>query len=103
MGKEKEKHGPGSRLKAFLPLCLDAIADIVEDTAALDAAPGRQEATDDTGDMAAEAECLRIVNAYTLHTKTETADTVKNDRLTISQPLLQDTLKLRHHTENSTF
>ena len=77
------------RLEAFLPDGLDALAEIIEDTAVLHAAAGREEAADDTSDMTSKVEILRVFNTNTLHTKTETANTRKDDRLTICQLILE--------------
>ena len=41
--------------------------------ATLDATTGREETTDDAGDMTTDVECLRIIHTDTLHTKTETS------------------------------
>ena len=99
-GKKKCR---SSRLKALLPHGFDAVADIVEDMAALGAAAGREETTDDAGNMAADVKLLRVVNADALHAKTEPADTRKDDRLALRQSMFQNTLQFGHHTDDGTF
>ena len=68
-----------------MPDGFDTIAEVVEDVAALDAAAGWQETTDEAGDMAAEIEFFRIVDADTLHMKTETTDARQDNRLAIGE------------------
>ena len=57
-----------------MPDCFDAIAEVVENVAALDATAGGKEAADDASDMTADVEGLGIVDTDALHTQTETAD-----------------------------
>lgn len=92
-----------SRPEAFLPHGLDAVADIIKDMAALDATPGREETTDDAGDVAADVKLLRVVDAHALHTETEAADAGKYDRMTFRQPLLDNLLKIGDHAGDGTF
>ena len=88
--------------EAFLPDDLDAVAEIVEDVAALDAAPCGQETADDTGDVTRDVKVLGIVDTDTLHAKAETADAWKDDRLTFRQPMLEDVLQFGdHHDDRS--
>ena len=91
-----------SRFKAFLPDGLDAIAEIVEDTPARNAAAGGQETADDTGDVTRDVKVLGIVDTDTLHAKAEAADAWKDDRLTFRQPMLEDVLQFGdHHDDRS--
>lgn len=68
------------RLGTFMPDGLHTVAEVVDDMAVLgavacvDAMAGRQEAADDTGDVTADVELLRIVYADTLYAEAETAD-----------------------------
>lgn len=68
------------RLEALVPDGLHTVAEVVDDMAVLGAAAsvdtmaGRQEAADDTGDVTADVELLRIVHADTFYTEAETAD-----------------------------
>ena len=87
-------------LEAFLPDGLDAVAEIVEDTPARDAAPCRQETTDDTGDVTRNVKVLGIIDTDTLYAKAEAADTRKDDRLTFRQPMLEDVLQFGDHHED---
>ena len=91
------------RLEAFLPDGLDTLAEIVEDMAVLHAATSGEEAADDAGDVTSKIEFLRVLNTNTLHTKTETANTGKDDRLTICQLILEKFLQFRNHTNNGSF
>ena len=57
------------RFKARLPYGFDTLAEVVEDVAALDTATGREETADDSGDVAADVECLRVIHPDALYTK----------------------------------
>jgi len=87
----------------FLPDGLDAVAEVVEDVAALDVATGGEEAADDAGDVVTDVECLGGINTDTLHTKAETADARKDDGLAVAQFLLHDILNLSGDSDNGTF
>ena len=89
-----------SRLETFLPDGFDAVAEIVEDMATLDATACREEATDNTSDVAGDVEILGIVDANALHSKAETAYAWKNDGLSFGQTLFQDILKLSYDTSD---
>ena len=80
------------RFKARLPDGFDTIAEVVEDMATLDAATGREETTDDAGDMTTDVECLGIIHTDALHAKTETSYTWKDYSLPLGKSLLQDVL-----------
>jgi hypothetical protein len=85
--------GPtGLRLKARLPDGFDTFAEVVEDMATLDATTGREETTDDAGDMTTDVESLGIIHTNALHTKTETSYTWKDNSLPLGKSLLQDVL-----------
>ncbi len=68
--------------------------------ATLDAATGREETTDDTGDVTADVEGLRVVHTDALYPETEAADAWKDDRLALWEPLFQDVLQFRHDTDD---
>lgn len=68
--------------------------------AALHATAGREEATDDAGDVVAETEVLGTVHTDTLHTETETADAGKDHRMAVGKVLLQQMLQLRDDTRD---
>ena len=72
------------RFEAFLPDGFDTVAEVVEDVAALDAAAGRKEATDDASDVAADVEVFGIFDTDALYSETEAADARKNDGLTFA-------------------
>ena len=67
----------------FLPDGFDTFAEVVEDMTAWDATAGREETTDDAGDVAADVECLRIIYPDAFHPKAEAADTWEYDCLTL--------------------
>ncbi len=71
-----------------MPDGLDAITEVIEDMAALDATASREETADNAGDVLADVECLGIIHTDALYTQTETADTREHDSLTIGQLLL---------------
>jgi hypothetical protein len=83
-----------------MPDGLDALAEVIEDMAALDATASREETADNAGDVLADVECLGIIHTNTLYAKTETADAWEHDCLTLRKPLLQDVLQFRHYTNN---
>ena len=56
------------RFKARLPDGFDTFAEVVEDMATLDATTGREETTDDAGDMTTDVESLGIINPDTFYT-----------------------------------
>ena len=85
-----------------MPHGFDAVTEVIEDVAALNAAACGQESTDNTGNVAADVKLLRVINAYALHTETESTDTRKNDRLTFRQPVFQDFLQFRYYTDDGT-
>lgn len=72
-----------SGFEAFLPHGFYTIADVIEDVTPLNTMAGRQKSADNPGDMAADIECLGIVDADALHTKTETANAWEYDRLSL--------------------
>ena len=69
------------RLEAFLPDGFDTVAEIVEDTTALSATACREKTADDASNMATDIEVLWVVDTNTLYTKTETADSWKDNGL----------------------
>ena len=71
-----------------MPDGLDAITEVVEDVAALDATASREETADNAGDVLADVECLGIIHTDALNAKTEAADAWEHDSLTIGQLLL---------------
>ena len=89
------------RLKARLPDGFDALAEVVEDMATLDAATGWEKTADDAGDVASDVEFLRIIHPDTLYPKAETADSWEYDRLALGKSVLQDILKFCYHTIHS--
>jgi hypothetical protein len=89
------------RLKARLPDGLDALAEVVEDMATLNAATSREETADDAGDVTTDVEFLRIIHPDTLYPKAETADSWEYDRLTLGKTVLQDILEFCYHTIHS--
>ena len=89
------------RLKARLPDGFDALAEVVEDMATLNAATSREETADDAGDVTTDVEFLRIIHSDTLYPKAETADSREYDRLTLGKSVLQDILKFCYHTIHS--
>ena len=91
------------RFEAFLPDGLDTVAEVIEDVATLDTTTGRQETTDNAGDVLSDVECLGIIHTDALHTETETADARKHHRLSLTKPVFKDVLKLRHHTDDRSF
>ena len=80
------------RFKTRLPDGFDTFAEVVEDMATLDATTGREETTDDAGDMTTDVESLGIIYTNALHTKTETSYTWKDNSLPLGKSLLQDVL-----------
>jgi hypothetical protein len=89
-------------LEAFLPDGFDAVAEVVEDVTAGDAATCREEAADNAGDVVADVELLRIIDTYTLHAKTETADARENHRLAIRELFLEKILQFCDDTDDRT-
>ena len=75
----------------MLPDGLYAIAEVVEDVAALNAAAGREEATDNAGDVTADVEHFRIVHADAFHAEAEAANAWKHhpEKITISFAISQ--------------
>ena len=80
------------RFEAFLPDGLDTLAEVIKDMPACDATAGREETTDDAGDVAPDIKVLRVVNTDAFHTKAETSDAWKDNRLSFRQPMFQDVL-----------
>ena len=91
-----------SWFEALLPYGLDTIAEVVDDMTSLDATASGEETANDTGDVLADVEGLRIVHTDALHTKTETADAREYHRLAFPQFLLQNILKFRYDTDDRT-
>ncbi len=75
-----------------MPDGLDTVTEVVENVATLNATTGGEEAANDTGDMVADVECLRIVHADALYTKTETTYAREHHRLAFSEFLFQNIL-----------
>ena len=92
LGKCIIKSQNNSRFEAFLPNGLDALAEIINDMVTLGATAGRQETTDDAGDVMPDVECLRTVHTDALYTQAETADAWEHHRLTVGKPMFQDVL-----------
>lgn len=68
------------RLEACLPYGLYALAEIVEDVAALNTATGWQETTNDAGDVAADIEFLRVIHTDAFYTQAEATYARQNNR-----------------------
>ena len=86
-----------------VPDGLHAVAEVIENVAVLDAAAGREEATDNAGDVAADVERLWIIHADALHAEAEAADARQDDSLAVTQFFLQQVLKLRDDTNDGAF
>ena len=85
-----------------MPDSLHTVAEVVEDVAALNAAACGKEAADNTGDVLADVERLRVIDTDTLHTEAETAYAREHYCLSFSKPVLQNILQLRYHAYDGT-
>ena len=89
-----------SGLETVLPDSLYAVTEVVEDSASGDAAAGGEEAADDAGDVTTDVEVLGIVDTDTLYAKAEPADAGEHDGMTLAEPLPENLLKFRCHTDD---
>ena len=88
--------------EALLPDDLDALAEVIEDMSARDAATCGEKAADDTRDVASDVKVLRVIDTDTLHAEAETADAWKDDRLAFRQTVFQNVLKFCDHHDDRT-
>ena len=75
-----------------MPDDLHTLAEIIEDVAALNTTASGKETADDAGDVAADIEVLGVIDTETLYTQAESSDARKDDRLSLTQFLLESIL-----------
>lgn len=75
-----------------MPDDLHTLAEIIEDVAVLNTTASGKETADDAGDVAADIEVLGVIDTDTLYTQAESSDARKDDRLSLTQFLLESIL-----------
>ena len=75
-----------------MPDDLHTLAEIIEDVAALNTTASGKETADDAGDVTTDIEVLWVVDTDTLYTQAESSDARKDDRLSLTQFLLESIL-----------
>lgn len=86
-----------SGFEASLPDGGDTFGEVVEDVAAGDTAAGGEEAADDAGDVVAQAELLRLVDALAFDAKAEATDAWYDDGVAVGELHLQGVLQVGDH------
>lgn len=83
----------------MLPNGGDTLAEVIEDVAAFDTVTGGQEAADDAGDVTADIEPLRLVDALALHTEAEAAYAGEHYGIALGERCLQGILQIGYHSD----